>query len=211
MLCQFGDGAVDTGAFHEALNLAGVWDLPIVFQVINNQYGMGTSVDQSSAEPDLWKRAAGYRMHGERVDGNDVLAVREAAARLLAEAREQRRPALLETVTYRYRGHSVADAGKVYRTAEEIESWRRARPDHPLRAALHRAGAARRRARSSRSGPTSRPRSRTPSTRRWSAAFPDVDTLYEHVYGDAGWHEQFAKMQAGAPFGERGEERTWQT
>src|SRR5436190_7755753 len=128
VLCQFGDGAVETGAFHEALNLAGIWDLPIVFQVINNQYGMGTSVNQSSAEPDLWKRAAGYRMHGERVDGNDVLAVREAAARLLAEAREQRRPALLETVTYRYRGHSVADAGKVYRSAEEIASWRKRDP-----------------------------------------------------------------------------------
>ena len=73
-------------------------------------------------------------MHGERVDGNDLLAVREATARLLARAREERKPALLETVTYRFRGHSVADAGKVYRTAEEIESWQRARPDHAVRA-----------------------------------------------------------------------------
>src|SRR5919205_3343148 len=128
VLCQFGDGAVETGSFHEALNLAGVWDLPIVFQIINNQYGMGTSVEQSSAEPELWRRAAAYRMHGERVDGNDVLAVREAASRLLTQARTERRPALLETVTYRFRGHSVADAGKVYRTAEEIDSWRRRDP-----------------------------------------------------------------------------------
>ena len=67
-------------------------------------------------------------MHGERVDGNDVLAVREAAARLLAQARDERRPALLETVTYRYRGHSVADAGKVYRTPEEVQSWRERDP-----------------------------------------------------------------------------------
>src|SRR5436309_13499576 len=87
-LCQFGDGAVATGSFHEALNLAAVWDLPIVFQAINNQYGMGTSVEQSNAEPELWRHAASYRIHGERVDGNDLLAVREAAGRLLAAARD---------------------------------------------------------------------------------------------------------------------------
>src|SRR5207248_841171 len=115
VLCQFGDGAMATGAFHEALNMAALWRLPIVYQAINNQYGMGTSVDQSNAEPELWKRAATYRMQGERVEGNDVLAVREAASRLLEEARQERRPALLETVTYRYRGHSVADDGKAYR------------------------------------------------------------------------------------------------
>jgi pyruvate dehydrogenase E1 component alpha subunit len=210
VLCQFGDGAVETGSFHEALNLAGIWDLPIVFQIINNQYGMGTSVEQSSAEPDLWRRAAAYRMHGERVDGNDVLAVREAADRLLAVARTERRPALLETVTYRFRGHSVADAGKVYRTAEEIDSWRRRDPitrfglycvDHGLL-------------------------DQDEVDRIWTdvanevkqaidealeAAFPDPDTLYEHVYGDPAWREQFSRMHAGAPFGERGEERSWQT
>ncbi len=89
---------------------------------------MGTSVAQSSAEPELFRRAAAYRMHGERVDGNDVLAVREAADRLLRQAREERQPALLETITYRYRGHSVADAGKVYRTPEEVRSWRKRDP-----------------------------------------------------------------------------------
>jgi pyruvate dehydrogenase E1 component alpha subunit len=210
VLCQFGDGAVETGSFHEALNLAAIWDLPIVFQIINNQYGMGTSVEQSSAEPELWRRAAAYRMHGERVDGNDVLAVREAAARLLAEARSERRPALLETVTYRFRGHSVADAGKVYRTAEEIESWRRRDP-------LTRFGLF----------CTERGLLDAEEIEQiWAdvaaevkdaiddalaAAFPDPDTLYEHVYGDPSWREQFARMRAGAPFGERGEERSWQT
>ena len=89
---------------------------------------MGTRVDQSNAEPELAKQAAAYRMHGERVDGNDVLAVREAASRLLAQARDERRPSLFETVTYRYRGHSVADAGKVYRTPEEVQSWRERDP-----------------------------------------------------------------------------------
>src|ERR671928_375413 len=89
VLCQFGDGATNTGAFHESLNLAAIWRLPIVFQVINNLYGMGTSVQQASAEPELYKRACAFRMHGERVDGNDVLNVREATGRLLARAREE--------------------------------------------------------------------------------------------------------------------------
>jgi pyruvate dehydrogenase E1 component alpha subunit len=210
VLCQFGDGAVETGSFHEALNLAGVWDLPIVYQIINNQYGMGTSVEQSAAEPELWRRAAAYRMHGERVDGNDVLAVREATARLLAEAREQRRPALLETVTYRFRGHSVADAGKVYRSAEEIASWRKRDPITRFGLLCTERGLL----------------TAEQIEQVWTdvatevkdsidealaAAFPDPDTLYEHVYGDPAWREQFSRMRAGAPFGERGEERSWQT
>jgi pyruvate dehydrogenase E1 component alpha subunit len=210
VLCQFGDGAVETGSFHEALNLAGVWDLPIVFQIINNQYGMGTSVEQSAAEPELWRRAAAYRMHGERVDGNDVLAVREATARLLAEARERRRPSLLETVTYRHRGHSVADAGKVYRSAEEIASWRKRDPITRFGLLCTERGLL----------------TAEQIEQVWTdvaaevkesidealaAAFPDPDTLYEHVYGDPAWREQFSRMRAGAPFGERGEERSWQT
>jgi pyruvate dehydrogenase E1 component alpha subunit len=210
VLCQFGDGAVETGAFHEALNLAGIWDLPIVFQIINNQYGMGTSVNQSSAEPDLWKRAAAYRMHGERVDGNDVLAVREAADRLLRVARDERRPALLETVTYRFRGHSVADAGKVYRTKDEIDSWRKRDPITRFGVLLTEHGVL----------------SPEDIEQVWqdvaaevkaaidealSATAPSRDTLYEHLYGDPAWRDQFARMHDGAPFGERGEEPTWQT
>jgi pyruvate dehydrogenase E1 component alpha subunit len=210
VLCQFGEGATNTGAFHEALNLAAVWELPVVFQVINNQYGMGTSVDQASAEPEIYKRGAAYRMHGERVDGNDVLAVREAAARLLAEARGDRRPSLLETITYRHRGHSVADAGKVYRTPEEIAAWKRKDPITRFGALLTEHGLL----------------SGDEIDEIWkqvaaevkdaiddalAAAFPDVDSLYEHVYGDPGWREQFARMRAGAPFGERGEERSWRT
>jgi pyruvate dehydrogenase E1 component alpha subunit len=210
VLCQFGDGATNTGAYHEALNLAAVWSLPIVFQIINNQYGMGTSVEQSSAEPELFHRSCAYRMHGERVDGNDVLEVREAAERLLAQAREERKPSVLETVTYRYRGHSVADAGKVYRTAEEIESWRRRDPITRFGLLLTERGVL----------------SAEDIDGIWKdvatevkdaiddaleAAFPDIDTLYEHVYGDPAWQEQFSRMHDGAPFGERGEARSWQT
>lgn len=124
VLCELGDGAVNMGAWHESLNLASLWDLPVVFLVVNNAFGMGTSVERASAEPEIFRRAAAHRMHGERVDGNDLEAVLEAAGQLLAEAREERRPAVLEALTYRYRGHSVADAGFAYRTREEIASWR---------------------------------------------------------------------------------------
>lgn len=128
VLCELGDGAVNMGAWHESLNLAAVWQLPVVFLVVNNQYGMGTSVERASAEPDLFKRAGAYRMTGERVDGDDLEAVIESATRLLTAAREERKPAVLEAITYRYRGHSVADAGLAYRTREEIEERKLADP-----------------------------------------------------------------------------------
>jgi pyruvate dehydrogenase E1 component alpha subunit len=118
--CELGDGAVNIGAWHESLNLAALWNLPIVFLVVNNGYGMGTAVERASAEPEIYKRASAFRMHGERVDGDDLDAVVEAAGRLLQVARVQRRPAVLEAVTYRYRGHSVADAGLSYRSKQEI-------------------------------------------------------------------------------------------
>ena len=210
VLCQFGDGAMATGAYHEALNLASVWHLPIVFQVINNQYGMGTRVDESNAEPELAKQAAGYRMHGERVDGNDVLAVREAASRLLAQARDERRPALLETVTYRYRGHSVADAGKVYRTPEEVQSWRERDPITRYGLLLGERGIA--------TGADLEAvwedvaaEVKDAISQALAASFPSRDGLYDHLYGDQASHEQFGRMSTGAPFGERGGEPEWQT
>jgi len=124
ILCELGDGAVNMGAWHESLNLAALWRLPVVFLVVNNRYGMGTDVSRASAEPEIYKRAAAFRMPGERVDGNDLDAVIEASERLLAAARDERQPAVLEAITYRYRGHSVADAGLAYRSREEIESHR---------------------------------------------------------------------------------------
>jgi pyruvate dehydrogenase E1 component alpha subunit len=130
VVCELGEGGVNIGAWHESLNLASLWDLPIVFLVVNNEYGMGTSVERASAEPEVHKRAAAYRMEGERVDGNDLDAVIEATRRLLDTARSDRRPAVLEALTYRYRGHSVADAGLAYRTKEEIAERRE--KDDPL-------------------------------------------------------------------------------
>jgi pyruvate dehydrogenase E1 component alpha subunit len=124
VLCELGDGAVNMGAWHESLNLAALWELPVVFLVINNSYGMGTSVERASAEPEIYRRADAHRMHGERIDGNDLDEVIEASTRLLQRAREERLPAVLEAVTYRYRGHSVADAGIAYRSKEEVSSWK---------------------------------------------------------------------------------------
>ena len=126
-LCFFGDGAVQTGLFHESLNLASLWDLPVIFIIENNMYAMGTSVERSSAITDLYKRADAYGMHGERVDGMNLFAVREVAERIIPDVRKTQRPVLLEAVTYRYRGHGAADGGK-YRTPEEVEEWKQRDP-----------------------------------------------------------------------------------
>ncbi|HVS07067.1 MAG TPA: pyruvate dehydrogenase (acetyl-transferring) E1 component subunit alpha [Candidatus Dormibacteraeota bacterium] len=118
----FGDGATNIGAFHEALNVAKLWHLPIVFVCVNNLYGMGTAVSRASAVTEIWKKACAYDMTGERVDGMDVLAVRRISDQLVAQAREHHEPSLLECVTYRYRGHSMSDPD-TYRGKDEIKEW----------------------------------------------------------------------------------------
>jgi len=109
------------------MNLAALWTLPVVFLVENNLYGMGTAIERHSAQTDLSKKAEGYGVPGTRIDGMDVVAVREAVAAGLATAREEERPTLIEVVTYRYRGHSAADP-EVYREREEVEEWREKDP-----------------------------------------------------------------------------------
>ena len=126
-VCVFGDGASNAGNFGETMNLAALWKLPILFLVENNLYGMGTSVERHSAQTDLSAKAEGYGIPGERIDGMDVIAVREAVAEGIRLAREERRPTLLEAFTYRYRGHSAADP-EVYREREEVEEWQRKDP-----------------------------------------------------------------------------------
>src|SRR5690349_1647963 len=101
VMCLLGDGTTAIGAFHESLNLAALWRLPIVYVIVNNRLGMGTPVEKSSAEPLLYKRGCSYRIPGERVDGDDVVAVREAATAALTAARTERQPMLLETVSWR--------------------------------------------------------------------------------------------------------------
>ncbi len=118
VMCTMGDGTANIGAFHESLNIAALWDLPVVFVVINNGLGMGTTVAKASAEPEIYKRASAYAMAAERVDGLDPQAVFDAAQRAVASARAGH-PFLLEVVSERLRGPSVVDPAK-YRSAEEV-------------------------------------------------------------------------------------------
>lgn len=127
VMCQMGDGTTAIGAFHEALNIAALWNLPVVFVVINNGLGMGTTVESSAAEPELYRRGSAYRMESMRVDGADVLAVRDAARTAVERARAESRPYLLETVSPRLKGHSVVDPAR-YRSKEEKEALKAADP-----------------------------------------------------------------------------------
>lgn len=120
VMCIMGDGTTNIGAFHESLNIAALWNLPIAYVIINNGLGMGTTVRKSSAEPELYKRASSYRMAAEHVDGLDPVAVRDATMRAVESARGGA-PFLLEVVTERLRGHSVVDPAK-YRSANEVET-----------------------------------------------------------------------------------------
>lgn len=127
VLCFFGDGAVNEGAFHEALNVCALWDLPVVFIIENNRYGMGTSLDRASSVKDLYQRASAYGMPRREVNGMDLLAVRNVLAEAIDRARNEKRPTLVEAETYRYRGHSMSDPGK-YRTKEEVDQMMRFDP-----------------------------------------------------------------------------------
>ncbi|HEY8172419.1 MAG TPA: pyruvate dehydrogenase (acetyl-transferring) E1 component subunit alpha [Dehalococcoidia bacterium] len=122
-----GDGAVNEGEFHEALNLAAVWKLPALFIVENNFYGMGTAVARVSALVEVYKRAEAYGIRSEQVDGMDVEAVHAAVQRLADGVRAGEGPAFLEAICYRFRGHSMADP-EFYRNKDEIEHWRKLDP-----------------------------------------------------------------------------------
>jgi pyruvate dehydrogenase E1 component alpha subunit len=126
-LCFFGDGAVNQGAFHEALNVSALWDLPVVYVIENNHYGMGTPLDRASSVKALHQRASAYSMPGRDVNGMDVMAVREVLAEEIDRARKWKRPSLVEAKTYRYRGHSMSDPGK-YRTKDEVDEMMRHDP-----------------------------------------------------------------------------------
>jgi pyruvate dehydrogenase E1 component alpha subunit len=122
-----GDGSVNEGEFHEALNLASVWKLPVLFICENNLYGMGTAMRRVSALVEVYKRAEAYGIDAEQVDGMDVIAMREAVSRLAAGVRAGNGPAFLEAICFRFRGHSMADA-ELYRNKEEVEHWRKFDP-----------------------------------------------------------------------------------
>lgn len=139
VLCFFGDGAIHQGAFHESLNLAKIWSLPIVYIVENNQYGMGTDYRRVSAIENLSDMSAAYGLPGSRVDGMDVEAVYEAVSEAVERARAEHAASLLEIRTYRFKGHSMSDPGK-YRTREELDAYRRQDPILILKARMIEAG-----------------------------------------------------------------------
>lgn len=121
-ICMFGDGATNIGYFHEALNLSKVWRLPVLWVCENNQYGMGTAVERASAVSEIRQKAEGYGIPNERVDGMDVLKVRQAALEAIEHIRSGKGPYFLEINTYRFRGHSMGDPER-YRHSDEVKKW----------------------------------------------------------------------------------------
>jgi pyruvate dehydrogenase E1 component alpha subunit len=137
--CFFGDGAVAEGEFHECMNLAALWSLPVLFLCENNRYAMGTAIERYESETDLALKAASYEMTAWSADGMDVLAVEEATRRAAAEVRDGDRPCFIELRTYRFRAHSMYDPD-LYRSKQEIERWREHDPIAALTARLRAEG-----------------------------------------------------------------------
>jgi pyruvate dehydrogenase E1 component alpha subunit len=135
VVCFFGDGAANQGTFHESLNLAALWKLPVLYVCENNQYALSTPLRESVGLPELSERARGYGIPGVRVDGNDVLAVHAAAGEAVRRARAGEGPTLLDCLTYRFFGHFTGDKGHgiTYRTKQEMEEWRNRCPIARLR------------------------------------------------------------------------------
>jgi len=179
-LCAFGDGASNQGTFGETLNLAALWQLPVVFMVINNQFGMGTSLERHSAVTDLQRKGESLGVPGMRCDGMDVLDTHEVLATALRRVREDHRPVLVEAVTYRFRGHSMADPEE-YRSKEEVAQWRERDPIPAFGALLEREGVI---------DAQERERIDREAVERVDAAvafaeaspFPAPESLYEDVY-----------------------------
>ena len=187
-VCMFGDGASNTGNFGETMNLAALWDLPVVFLVENNLYGMGTSIERHSAVTDLSQKAEGYGISGERIDGMDVIEVREGVKKHLEIAREGK-PTLVEAFTYRYRGHSAADP-EIYRDKEEVEEWRQKDPIESFTRTLSEAGVLE-------DGEIDEIRAKADETVKKAVQFaddspePSLESLYDELYvvGETmGWY-----------------------
>ncbi|HNR67352.1 MAG TPA: pyruvate dehydrogenase (acetyl-transferring) E1 component subunit alpha [bacterium] len=137
VVCSFGEGAVHQGAFHESLNLAKLWNLPVVYLIENNRYGMGTPLERASAVWDLSQKACSYDMARATVDGMDVLQVNEAMKEAIERARQENQPTLIEARTYRFRGHSMSDpVHSHYRTKEEVEEQKERDPISSFQAYL---------------------------------------------------------------------------
>ena len=138
-VCFFGEGAVAEGEFHESLNLAALWNLPVLFCCENNMYAMGTALDRSESQPDIHLKAASYNIDALQIDGMDVFEVNEAAKRALDRVREGQGPQFLEFRTYRFRAHSMFDS-ELYREKTEVEEWKERGPIVRLKARMSEAG-----------------------------------------------------------------------
>ena len=138
-LCLFGDGAANEGAFHESLNLASIWDLPVIYFCENNQYGMSMSVERAFNIEHISDRACAYNIPGETVDGNDPLAVYDAVSRAAERARAGKGPTLIEALTYRWKGHSKSDR-QAYRSRDDVKEWQAKDPIPRFAAVLEGAG-----------------------------------------------------------------------
>ena len=141
IVCFMGEAAVNNGAFHESLNMAGLWKLPVIYVIENNKYGMGTEVSRASSIKDMYKRGDTYSIANAEVDGQDVHAVRDAMAKAIERARTDYLPTLLEIRTYRFMGHSMSDAvSGTYRTKAELEEYQKRDPIKLLESKMKAAG-----------------------------------------------------------------------
>ncbi|HUN79519.1 MAG TPA: pyruvate dehydrogenase (acetyl-transferring) E1 component subunit alpha [Solirubrobacteraceae bacterium] len=189
-LCVFGDGASNQGTFGETLNLAALWRLPVVFMVTNNQFGMGTSLQRHSAVTDLQRKGESLGVPGMRCDGMDVLDTHAVLHEAVERTRAERRPLLVEAITYRFRGHSMADPEE-YRSREEVEQWRERDPLPAFAELLEREGAL---TAQERAEIDARARERVDGAVAFAEAspFPAPESLYDDVYvlGDQvrGWY-----------------------
>ena len=189
-LCVFGDGASNQGTFGETLNLAALWRLPVVFMVTNNQFGMGTALQRHSAVTDLRRKGESLGVPGVRCDGMDVIDTHAVVTEALRQAREERRPVLVEAVTYRFRGHSMADPEE-YRTKEEVAQWRERDPIPVFGELLEHEGVI---DAQERTAIDERARARVDAAVTFADAspFPSLESLYDDVYvlGDQvqGWY-----------------------
>jgi pyruvate dehydrogenase E1 component alpha subunit len=204
VVCMLGDGASNQGTFGETLNLAALWELPVVFIIVNNQFGMGTSLARHSAMTNLAAKGEGFGVPGTRCDGMDVMDVESCVKNALEIVRNDKHPVLIEAVTYRFRGHSVADPEE-YRSKEEVEEWRTRDPIMQFANKLIRGGAI--------TGQEAEALDRLALQEVDDAVkfadespFPALDSLYDDVYvlGDQlrGWYS----VDTRSPGTQRGEQ-----
>jgi len=185
-LCVFGDGASNQGTFGETLNLAALWKLPVVFMVTNNQFGMGTALERHTAQTDLHRRGEGFGVPGMRCDGMDVVETYEVMREAIRRARDDHQPILVEAITYRFRGHSMADPEE-YRTKEQVAEWRKR---DPITAFADRLGLSEDEAKQLDDAALKRVDDAVAFAD--NAKFPPPESLYDHIYvmGDQvkGWY-----------------------